>query len=54
MTVCCLSNLLLDVILNYLLLSSVICHLSTKKESPDVETPGLLVKALISSYFDLD
>ena len=22
-----------------------------KKESPDVETPGLLVKALISSYF---
>ena len=23
----------------------------TKKESPDVETPGLLVKALISSYF---
>jgi hypothetical protein len=25
-----------------------------KKESPDVETPGLLVKALISSYFELD
>ena len=24
-----------------------------KKESPDVETPGLLVKALISSYFML-
>ena len=24
----------------------------TKKESPDVETPGLLVKALISSYFN--
>jgi hypothetical protein len=23
----------------------------SKKESPDVETPGLLVKALISSYF---
>jgi len=23
-----------------------------KKESPDVETPGLLVKALISSYFN--
>ena len=22
-----------------------------KKESPDVETPGLLVKALISSFF---
>jgi hypothetical protein len=22
-----------------------------EKESPDVETPGLLVKALISSYF---
>lgn len=22
-----------------------------QKESPDVETPGLLVKALISSYF---
>jgi len=22
-----------------------------KKQSPDVETPGLLVKALISSYF---
>jgi hypothetical protein len=25
---------------------------NTKKESPDVETPGLLVKALISSYFE--
>jgi len=24
----------------------------TKNESPDVETPGLLVKALISSYFE--
>ena len=24
-----------------------------KKESPDVETPGLLVKALISSYFKI-
>jgi len=24
---------------------------SNKKESPDVETPGLLVKALISSFF---
>ena len=24
---------------------------SFQKESPDVETPGLLVKALISSYF---
>jgi len=23
-----------------------------KKQSPDVETSGLLVKALISSYFD--
>jgi hypothetical protein len=23
----------------------------SEKESPDVETPGLLVKALISSYF---
>ena len=25
-----------------------------QKESPDVETPGLLVKALISSYFEED
>jgi hypothetical protein len=25
-----------------------------KKESPDVETPGLLVKALISSYFETE
>ena len=24
-----------------------------QKESPDVETPGLLVKALISSYFEI-
>jgi hypothetical protein len=24
---------------------------TSEKESPDVETPGLLVKALISSYF---
>ena len=26
--------------------------MNDKKESPDVETPGLLVKALISSYFN--
>ena len=26
-------------------------RLGVQKESPDVETPGLLVKALISSYF---
>ena len=25
--------------------------MTNEKESPDVETPGLLVKALISSYF---
>jgi hypothetical protein len=26
-------------------------NLTSIKQSPDVETPGLLVKALISSYF---
>ena len=26
-------------------------RMEIKKESPDVETPGLLVKALISSFF---
>ncbi len=34
--------------------SNSLAAIKYKKQSPDVETPGLLVKALISSYFKAD